>query len=141
MTEAGIILGTAPYMSPEQARGKAVDKHSDIWSFGVVLKQILTGNSPFERARVSDALAAILTETLHWRALPSEVRPLVQACLEKNPKQRLRDIGDAWRLVEHQRQDPVSRFKRWRLASLAAASVALAVLAALGWWRAAHEPV
>src|SRR5208282_1867794 len=99
-TQAGVILGTAGYMSPEQARGKPVDKRADIWSFGVVFYEMLTGRSTFAGETVSDTLAAILKSDPDWSRLPAGtpigVRRLLQRCLERDPKKRLRDIGDAW---------------------------------------------
>ena len=95
----GIILGTAAYMSPEQARGKSVDKRSDIWAFGCVLYEMLTGHKAFDRETASDTIAAILERDANWRALPvatpAGVRRLLQRCLEKDISRRLRDIGDA----------------------------------------------
>jgi Tol biopolymer transport system component/predicted Ser/Thr protein kinase len=100
MTQAGMILGTAAYMSPEQARGKPVDKRADIWAFGVVLYELLTGAMLFGGGEtVSDAMAAVMTREPDWDLLPkdtpSHVRRLLVRCLRKDPKQRLRDIGDA----------------------------------------------
>jgi serine/threonine-protein kinase len=98
-TAAGVILGTAAYMSPEQARGKPVDKRSDVWSFGALLHEMLTGRQLFEGETVSDVLAAVLTREPDWSALPTAtpapVRRLLQRCLVRDPKQRLRDIGEA----------------------------------------------
>jgi hypothetical protein len=98
-TEAGVILGTAAYMSPEQARGKPVDRRADIWAFGVVLYEMLTGKQAFQGETVSDTLAAILTRAPDWSALapstPAALARLLRRCLEKDPKGRLRDIGDA----------------------------------------------
>src|SRR5262249_7816042 len=95
----GVLLGTASYMSPEQARGRAVDKRSDIWAFGCVLFELLTGQRAFPGESTSDAIAAVLACEPEWKALPSNVTPntrrLLQRCLEKDPKHRLRDIGDA----------------------------------------------
>jgi eukaryotic-like serine/threonine-protein kinase len=103
-TGAGVILGTAPYMSPEQARGKAVDRRADIWSFGCVLFEMLTGQRLFEGETVSDTLAAVLKLEPDWDKLPAEtpdsIRDLVRKCLIKDPKQRLRDIGDARIAIE-----------------------------------------
>src|SRR5580698_1894554 len=99
-TRAGMILGTAAYMSPEQARGKAVDKRADIWAFGVVLYEILTGQRLFAGETVSDTLAQVLTKEPGWAQVPAKVRRLLKKCLEKDPKKRLRDIGDAWELLE-----------------------------------------
>jgi len=104
MTQAGVLLGTAAYMSPEQARGKAVDKRTDIWAFGCVLYEMLTGKRIFEGEEVSDTLAAVLRGDPEWAALPSTVPPSVAAmlrrCLEKDPKRRLHDIADAQILTE-----------------------------------------
>jgi serine/threonine-protein kinase len=99
MTAAGIILGTAAYMSPEQARGQLVDRRTDIWAFGVVLLEMLTGKRVFDGGTVSDAIAAVLTQEPNWSALPSATHPrvaeLIRKCLRKDPRRRLRDIGDA----------------------------------------------
>src|SRR5271155_1717149 len=97
-TRAGMILGTAAYMSPEQARGKTVDKRADIWAFGVMLFEMLTGQPLFEGETVSDTLAQVLTKELGWEQVPARVRRLLEACLQKDPKQRLQAIGD-WRLM------------------------------------------
>jgi serine/threonine-protein kinase len=103
-TRAGVILGTAGYMSPEQARGKPVDKRADIWAFGVVLFEMLTGKTTFEGETVSDTLAAVLRADIDWRQLPAgtppKVRRLLQRCLERDSKKRLRDIGDAWMEID-----------------------------------------
>ena len=98
-TVAGVILGTAAYMAPEQARGKGVDKRADIWAFGCVLFEMLSGRRPFDGETISDTLAAVLARDPDWSALPAttpaSVRHLLSRCLEKDPKRRLRDIGDA----------------------------------------------
>ena len=98
-TAAGLILGTAAYMSPEQARGRAVDKRADIWAFGVVLFEMLSGRRLFMGETVSDVLAAVLTREPDWAALPAgapgHLRLLLRRCLERDPKNRMRDIGDA----------------------------------------------
>src|SRR5882724_7193656 len=99
-TQAGVILGTAAYMAPEQARGAAVDKRADIWAFGVVLYEMLTGKQPFAGETVSDTLAAVLRAEPQWDAVPVGMRRLVRRCLEKNPKRRLRDIGEARVVIE-----------------------------------------
>ncbi|HKR28318.1 MAG TPA: protein kinase, partial [Acidobacteriaceae bacterium] len=99
MTEAGIILGTAAYMAPEQARGKHVDRRADIWAFGCVLYEMLTGQKAFDGETVSDVLASVIRSEPEWSALPADtpppVRKLVRHCLAKDPKQRLQAIGDA----------------------------------------------
>ena len=97
-TQMGMILGTAGYMSPEQARGKEVDKRADIWAFGVVLYEMVTGKRLFDGATVSDSIAAILKEEPNLTLVPEKTRRLLARCLEKDPKKRLRDIGD-WKLL------------------------------------------
>ena len=99
-TRAGIILGTAGYMSPEQARGKMVDKRADIWAFGVVLYELLSGRTLFGGETVTDTLAAVLTREPDWSQVPMEAQRLLRWCLERDPKRRLRDIGDVGRLLE-----------------------------------------
>jgi eukaryotic-like serine/threonine-protein kinase len=98
-TRAGVILGTAAYMSPEQARGKAVDKRADIWAFGAVLYEMLTAHRLFTGETASDVLAAVLTREPDWTLLPPStptgVRRVLARCLERDPRKRLRDIGDA----------------------------------------------
>lgn len=99
MTQAGVIMGTAAYMSPEQARGKTVDKHTDIWAFGCVLYELLTGRRAFEGETVTDVLSAVVRAEPDWTripaATPASVKTLLQRCLQKDPAKRLRDIGDA----------------------------------------------
>jgi serine/threonine protein kinase/Tol biopolymer transport system component len=98
-TQAGILLGTAAYMSPEQAKGKPVDRRADIWAFGCVLYEMLSGKMAFRGETVTDTLAAVIKEDPDWARLPdntpARVRVLLKRCLQKDPKQRLRDIGDA----------------------------------------------
>ncbi|MSO62372.1 MAG: hypothetical protein EXQ50_09815 [Acidobacteria bacterium] len=99
MTQAGMILGTAAYMAPEQARGAIVDKRADSWAFGVVLYEMLTGQRLFDGETVSDTLASVLKTDVDWSRLPNEtpasVRRLLRHCLARDRKQRLQDIGDA----------------------------------------------
>jgi serine/threonine-protein kinase len=104
-TRLGVILGTAAYMSPEQARGKPVDKRADIWAFGVVLYECLVGGKPaFGGETVSDSIAAILSREVDWHALPPatphEIVDLLRRCFQRDPSRRLRDIGDARILLE-----------------------------------------
>jgi eukaryotic-like serine/threonine-protein kinase len=98
-TQAGVLLGTAAYMSPEQAKGKPVDRRADIWAFGCVFYEMLAGKETFSGETVTDTLAAVIKEEPDWSRLPpaapARVRVLLQRCLQKDPKQRLRDIGDA----------------------------------------------
>jgi len=99
MTQAGMILGTAAYMAPEQARGKPVDRRADIWAFGVVLYEMLTGQRAFDEEDVSLTLSAVLQREPDWRALPAALPPplsaCVRRCLRKDPKQRLHHVADA----------------------------------------------
>jgi serine/threonine protein kinase len=98
-TAMGVILGTAGYMSPEQARGRFVDKRADIWAFGCVLYEMLTGRRAFEGETVTDILSAVISQEPDWKALPagtpSSIRRLLVRCLQKDPKNRLHDIADA----------------------------------------------
>jgi len=109
-TEEGRILGTPAYMSPEQARGKAVDKRTDIWAFGCVLYEMLTGKVTFRGETISDTIAAVLEREPNWRALPPEtpakIRDLLQRCLQKDSTRRLRDIGDARIEIEEAQAAP-----------------------------------
>src|SRR5262249_10162060 len=123
-------LGTAAYMSPEQARGKPVDRRADIWAFGVVLYELLTCKLPFEGEDVTETLAAVVKEKPDLSAIPPKVRPLIERCLEKDPRKRLRDIGDAWALVEVQPQTagpPAARRLLWPVIAALAAFVAVSV--------------
>jgi len=103
-TQIGVILGTAAYMSPEQAKGKSVDRRADIWAFGVVVFEMLTGERGYQAEDVSDTLAAVLTREVDWTALPADtpgrLRTLLRDCLARDPKQRLRDIGEARRVLD-----------------------------------------
>jgi eukaryotic-like serine/threonine-protein kinase len=138
-TRAGMILGTAAYMSPEQARGKAVDKRADIWAFGVVLYEMLAGKRLFEGETVSDTLAQVLTKEPDWERVPAKVRRLLKNCLEKDPKRRLRDIGDAWELLED--SEPATTVPSWSqlvMTGWVAAAVLAVALGVALWapWRA-----
>jgi serine/threonine protein kinase/Tol biopolymer transport system component len=115
-TGEGVILGTAAYMSPEQARGQAVDKRTDIWAFGCVLYEMLTGRLAFARDTLTDTLVAILEREPEWASLPSATSPriveLLHSCLDKDPRRRLRDIGDAYTQLESNPDSPTSA-ARW----------------------------
>jgi serine/threonine protein kinase len=136
-TSVGVILGTAAYMAPEQARSQAVDKRADIWAFGVVLWEMLTGRRLFPGDTASDSLAALLKEEPRWEDVPPRMRPLLRRCLEKDPRKRLHDIADArlW-LEEPPPIDPApsrsvssSRRGAWMLAgSVASLAVAIGVI-------------
>ncbi len=98
-TALGIIIGTAAYMAPEQARGKSVDKRADVWAFGVVLYEMLTGRQAFTGDTITDVIAAVVTRDPDWTTVPASTPPAISQllvhCLEKDPKHRLRDVGDA----------------------------------------------
>jgi serine/threonine-protein kinase len=131
-TMAGVILGTAAYMSPEQARGQNADKRADIWSFGVVLYEMLTGRALFTGPTISDTLAAVLTREPDWNRVTARARRLLQRCLEKNPKRRLRDIGDAFPLLDEAPEAPLAVSRTpWAVAAVLA--VALAATGGLSW--------
>ena len=135
-TVAGTVLGTAAYMAPEQAKGRKVDKRADIWSWGVVLYELLTGERLFNGEDTADTLAQVLTKDANISKVPLRVRKLLGCCLEKDPKRRLRDIGDASGLL----QEPapvVTAPSGLRLGWVFAAVLAV-VAVGLGWiaWRA-----
>jgi serine/threonine-protein kinase len=140
VTQMGVMLGTAPYMSPEQAKGRAADRRSDIWAFGCVLYEMLAGKPVFPGGSIGEVIAAVLTADIDWGALPPEtpasVQRLLRRCLERDPKRRLRDIGDAALELESDlaiadRHLTRSSAPRWMYAGAIAAVVASA--GAVGW--------
>jgi eukaryotic-like serine/threonine-protein kinase len=157
-TEPGRILGTPAYMSPEQARGLAVDKRTDIWAFGCVLFELLSGKRPFEGSTVTDTLARILEREPDWALLPAEtpapMRRLLARCLRKDPEQRLHDIADA--RIEIDERDPAEalppggpsdgaskgRARRliWAAALLGLAALAVLLPIAIGSLRPPNGP-
>ena len=138
-TQAGMILGTAAYMSPEQVRGQSADRRSDNWAFGVLLYEMLTGRQLFGGVTVSDILASVLKEEPDLARVPARVRPLLRRCLEKEPKKRLQAIGD-WDLLLNvgAGHDPPVEVARARpVAWITGAVLVIAFAGALwGWWRA-----
>jgi eukaryotic-like serine/threonine-protein kinase len=146
-TRQGLILGTPAYMSPEQARGKPVDKRCDIWSFGCVFYEALTGRKAFPGDSVTDILAALIEREPDWTGLPHNtpetVRALLRRCLQKDPKQRLHDIADARIEIEEAVRQPVKAEppgfvapiagRRWLLPALL---LAVALLGAVITWIA-----
>jgi serine/threonine protein kinase len=113
-TRAGMILGTAAYMSPEQARGKPVDRRADIWAFGVVLYEMLTGEKLFHGETITDILASVVKEQPDLTKVPLRVRRLLQSCLQKDPKQRLQAIGDyRLLLMEDERPSADGQLQKW----------------------------
>ena len=143
-TGSGVILGTPAYLSPEQARGKPVDKRTDIWAFGCVLYEMLTGRQTFPGETISDLLAAILTRDVDWQALPNvpqKVRELLARCLQKDPNRRLRDFGDAGIIIEEamtpqvQAPAPAAAVPKRPLAAIWVLAIAAALATGLaGMW-------
>ncbi len=143
VSDAGVILGTASYMSPEQARGRPVDKRADIWAFGVVLFEMLSGRRLFGGDTSSDILAAVIKDDLPWHALPAstpgDIRALLGRCLERDPRQRLRDIGEARVLLERGPDLAASAAKsargarRWLWWAAVAAGLTAVVVAGTTW--------
>src|SRR5689334_24078742 len=124
-TGQGMILGTAAYMAPEQARGRNVDRRADIWAFGVIVYEMLTGAHMFGGETVTDVLASVVRQDPDLKRVPARVRPMLERCLEKDPKKRLRDVGDAMLLLDAAPSTstaaPASKTPTWALAGLAAA--------------------
>jgi Tol biopolymer transport system component len=137
-TQLGTILGTAAYMAPEQAKGKTVDKRADIWAFGVLLYELLSGQRLFKGDDISDTLAQVLTKEPDLNQTPAKARKLLARCLQKDPKQRLRDIGEAVHNIE---EPPVAAVPRAGTSWLAwaIAVVALLLAGAAYWLRPAVE--
>ena len=137
MTGVGVLLGTAAYMSPEQAKGKPADKRSDIWAFGCVLYEMLTGKRAFPGGDVSETLAGVIKSEPDWDALPNEtpasIRRLLRRCLQKDSRRRLHDAGDARIELEEPLEVPpkVAALSRWRRAWLGATVLMLVAVAAL----------
>jgi serine/threonine-protein kinase len=147
-TQLGMIIGTAAYMSPEQAKGRQVDRRADIWAFGVVLFEMVTGKRGYEAEDISETLAAVLTREVDWKALPPDtparLKALVRDCLVRDPKERLRDIGDArrelQRLIEGAPEAAAAAgttapaapgWRRWLPWGIAAAAVIVAAIAGM----------
>jgi predicted Ser/Thr protein kinase len=148
-TQAGVILGTAGYMAPEQAKGKPADKRADIWAFGVVMHELLTGQRMFMGETVTDTLAAVVLSEPKLADAPSQVQRLLKRCLEKDPQKRLRDIGDAMALLEEAPRPsstsviaapPAPRSLLARVAWPGAFGVALVVAGALAFVHFRESP-
>jgi serine/threonine protein kinase len=140
---AGVILGTAAYMSPEQAKGKSVDKRADIWAFGVVLYEMLTGGVLFSGETVSETMAFVMTKNPDWNTLsketPSRIRELLRRCLTKDPRNRIRDIGDVRIAIEEAQSGPETtvaapptvsrrRLRLWMFTAVVAILMAVAMV-------------
>jgi len=140
-TQAGVILGTAAYMPPEQAKGKSADRRSDIWSFGVVVYELLVGRTPFEGENTVEILGAVINKEPNWSQVPPRAERLLRWCLEKDRRKRLAAIGDARMLLEESGaplqtvvSEAKSRSGLWP--AVAAALFLLAGASAYGWWSA-----
>ena len=148
VTQHGVILGTAAYMSPEQARGQVVDKRADIWAFGVVLYEMLSGRTLFAGDTVSDTIAEVLKRDIDLSSIPPDtphsLRRVIARCLERDPRRRLRDIGDAsYELSAPEAPTaaapPPARRASVVIAGLAAIAAAAAA-AGLTWWLTRPAP-
>ena len=147
LTAAGVVVGTATYMSPEQARGRLVDRRADIWAFGCVVFEILTGRRAFGGASVQDTLASVLDREPDWSALPpgtpASVAALLRRCLQKDPDRRLHDIADARIEIDEVRARgpaPSVPARRHRVPLWTVAATAIAAVATGAWaWRAATD--
>ena len=159
-TQLGVVLGTAAYMAPEQAKGRSVDRRADIWAFGVVLYEMLSGRRLFEGDDVSETLAAVLRQPIDWSALPAGtpagLRHLLARCLERDPRKRLRDIGEARIALDSPSQSLAGvtgppevsgtvvepRRALWRrVMPLVAVAVTVGSIAALAAWYLKPTPV
>jgi len=138
MTLAGVILGTAAYMSPEQAKGGTADKRSDVWAFGCVFYEMLTGDQLFKGETVADTLASVLKERPDWERVPPTLRRLLRACLETDPKRRLSAIGNWPLLLDEPSAAIPARWQSRAWAGIAAAL--LSVLIALTTFLALRRP-
>ena len=155
-TETGVVLGTASFMSPEQAQGRAVDRRTDIWAFGAVLYEMLSGRRAFGGGSSADAIAAVLRQDIDWTLLPAgtpaAVRRLIARCLDRDVKRRLRDIGEARIVLDDAASRPIAqrddragsddrtRRQPWRRAvPLAISAAAAAALTGTAWY-ASLEP-
>ena len=140
-TRVGVILGTAAYMSPEQVRGLRVDTRADIWAFGCVLYEMLTGRRAFMGETIPETLAAILEREPDWNALPSStpggIRELLRRCLQRDLALRVQNIAEARQTIEEAQRG----WNRWRVAALSAAVVATLAVSAAVWWREPVRPV
>ncbi len=154
MTRPGVVLGTPAYMSPEQAKGGAIDKRADIWAFGCILYECLTGKRAFEGETITETLAAILKGEPDWKALPtatpSKVMDLLHRCLEKDPRERLHDIADARIEISHAAREPIAfeeakgavpaRTNRRLMIPIVLASLAVCAVSSFVIWKQTQKP-
>jgi len=136
-TLAGAVVGTAAYMAPEQARGMGVDKRADIWAFGVVLYEMLTGRSAFQRETIADTLAAVVGEEPDLSPLPPQLRGVIARCLSKDAQKRWQDIGDVRLILEDDQAPDAARRPLARVPwIIAAVACVVALAASIGFLRA-----
>jgi len=140
MTEAGVILGTAAYMSPEQARGKPVDQRADIWAFGVVLYEMVTGKRLFEGEDLAETLAAVVKTDPDLTAVPEPIRRALRRCLQKDPNKRLRHISSVELLLEEPGAPSAPAIPLTRTAGISWLAAVLFVAAAAGWFLYLRRP-
>ena len=154
-TQMGVIMGTAAYMSPEQAKGKVADKRADIWAFGIVLFEMLTGQRVFSGETVSETLADVMKSEPRWQTLSPDVPPklsnLIRRCLEKDPRQRIRDVGDVRLAIAGAFETTVNvpsanpaapQLTGWRRVSPWAAGIVVgSLITSLAFWLTRPEPV
>ena len=147
MTAHGMLLGTAAYMAPEQAKGRPVDKRADIWAFGCIVYEMVTGERAFAGDDVSETIASVLKTEPDWSRVPARLQPLLTSCLQKDPRQRLRDIGDAVFLLapsgpaRPQRPPRSSPLVAWSIAALTAVAALGLAVAHFGETPAAVMPI
>ena len=143
-TGHGMIVGTAAYMSPEQARGQEVDKRADVWAFGCVLFEMLTGRAPFQGQTWSDSIAQTLTGEPDWNTLPASTPPgvigLLRRCLRKDPKERLRGLGGLELIFEHADTPGLAAPSSRRPLAVGSALIAIAILAGAAMWAGRRPP-
>jgi Tol biopolymer transport system component len=139
-TMPGVILGTAAYMAPEQARGKIVDRRADIWSFGVLFYELLTGKQLFRGEDLTETVASIIKDQPHLGAVPERGRRLIEACLQKDPKKRLQSIGDVQYLLDQEPAAPVRARPRLTMAFAAIAAVLLVALGTVSFFHFRAQP-
>ena len=155
-TMQGVILGTAAYMSPEQARGRAVDRRTDIWAFGCVLFEMTSGSRPFDGDDIAETIGAVIHKDPPWEALPTDtparLRTVLQRCLEKDPKRRLRDVGDvqlalggafdtAASTTTPDRLEGRRTTRRWLAIAASVVLASIAITGATAWWLLRPQPV
>jgi len=139
---AGVALGTPAYMAPEQAQGRPVDRRADVWAFGVLLYEMLTGERPFAGRSVQETLAAVLAAEPDWSRVPARLQPLLRRCLARDPRHRLRDVGDFRFLIDGPTttEGAVAGRSRSRAIAIASVGVAVVAVAFAAWTSLRSQP-